>query len=242
VNLERAKKWGLPLECILHPLREPLEDVHLDHSRHRAAIIALAQRSDVQLVVVDSLSGGHTLRENSSSEMISTVKWMAELARDSAKPVILTHHARKRSILDVGEGMTLDRSRGSSGITQTARMVWGIDSPDAQNPDHRRLSVIKSNLSRKPKPLGFTVSEEGLAFGEAPEPPRQETQLDRAVDLLEETLDEGPVPAKEVLAEAEAKGISSSTMKRAKKALGVEARRHSDQWYWGLPGREAAWP
>jgi hypothetical protein len=240
MNLERAKGWDLPIKNVLHPLDDPLEDVQLNNHRHRAAIAEFARRPDVQLVIVDSLSGGHTLRENSSSEMIPTVKSLAELARDTGKPVLLTHHARKRGILDIGEGMTLDRSRGSSGITQTARMVWGIDIPDPHTPDNRRLSVIKSNLAPKPNPLGFTVNGQGIVFGEAPEPPRQETQTDRAIELLQTTLDDGPVASTVLETEAKGAAISWSTMKRAKEQLGVVAKRDNDRWYWALPAKETA--
>lgn len=38
VILQRAKGWGLPIENILHPLGNPLEDVPRNDRRHRAAI------------------------------------------------------------------------------------------------------------------------------------------------------------------------------------------------------------
>jgi len=240
MNLQRAKSWGLPLGSIVHPLNDPLEDVQLDNNRHRAAITALAQRPDVGLVIIDSLSGGHREDEQSAKGMIPIVKWMAELARDTGKVVVLTHHVRKRGLLDSSDGVTLDRVRGSSGITQLARMVWAIDTPDPNDPERRRLSVIKSNLALKPKPLGFRVTDEGLVFGSAPEPPRQETQLDQAGELLQEILADGPVLATEVRAEAEGEEISWSTMKRAKQALGVESRKRNGRWYWELPAKETA--
>jgi hypothetical protein len=239
MNLQRAKNWALPIENILHPLADPLEDIQLNAANHRRAIAALARRPDVRLIVVDSLSGGHREQEQSASGMIPTVKWLAELARDTGKHVILTHHLRKRGMLDSNDHVTLDRVRGSSGITQMARMVWALDTPDPNLPEDRRLSVIKSNLAPKPDPLGFRIGSDGLVFGDAPEPPRQETQVDRAIELLQTILNDGPVASTVLKGEADGAAISWNTMKRAKAKLGVVAKRESNRWFWALPARKA---
>ena len=42
VNLERAKSWGLPLEQILSPLSDPLQDIQLDQPAHQAALVERA--------------------------------------------------------------------------------------------------------------------------------------------------------------------------------------------------------
>jgi archaellum biogenesis ATPase FlaH len=240
MNLERAKSWGLPIEKILHPSSDPLEDVQLNNSRHRAALVALAKRPDVRLIVVDSLSGGHQEEEKSATGMIPTIKWLAELARDTGKPIILTHHLRKRSLFDSSESVTLDRVRGSSGITQLARMVWAVDAPDPKKPECRRLSVIKSNLAPKPEPLGFEVKDGGLLFGEAPELPRPETQVDRAVELLEVLLRKGPMASTVIEEEAKGAAISQNTMRRAKEKLGIVVKKMNNRWYWALPATETA--
>ncbi|MBN1814953.1 MAG: AAA family ATPase [Anaerolineae bacterium] len=240
VNLQRAKSWGLPIENILHPVRDTLEDVQLNDNRHRAAITALTRHPDVQLVIVDSLSGGHQAEEKSASGMIPTLKWLAELARDTGKPVILTHHLRKRGLLDSTEHVTLDRVRGSSGITQLARMVWAVDTPDLKKPDDRRLSVIKSNLAAKPAPLGFTVEDGRLVFGDAPAPPQQQSKLEEAIEFLQVALVDGPVASGLMDAAAKEAGISESTLKRAKKRLGIQAAKNGDGWQWVLPVEESA--
>jgi hypothetical protein len=168
------------------------------------------------------------------------VKILAELARDTHKPFILTHHLRKRGILDVGDKVHLERIRGSSAIIQAARMVWAIDNPDVTEEEYKRLSVIKSNLARFPDPLGFTIGDEmHLAFGEAPEAPRQETQLDKAIDLLMALLANGPVASVDLRDEAEGAGLGWNTLKRAKDKMGVVAKRDgkSNRWTWALPAR-----
>jgi KaiC/GvpD/RAD55 family RecA-like ATPase len=239
VNLERAKAWGLPLENIVHPLADPLEDVRLTNPRHRDAIEALARRPDIRLVLIDSLSGGHHADEQSASGMIPIMKWIAELARDTGKSEIVNHHLRKRGVVDSTDHVTLDRVRGSSGITQLARVVWAVDTPDLNNRDARRLSVIKSNLALKPKPLGFTVDDGRLVFCDAPEPPRHQSKLDEAIEFLRETLADGPVGSTQLTEQAEEAEISKATLKRAKTKLGVKSEKHDEGWAWVLPTDEA---
>ena len=78
----------------------------------------------------------------------------------------------------------------------------------------------------------------GLMFGDAPEPPRQETQIDRAADLLQALLEDGPMASTDLEREAQGAGISWSTMNRAKDKLGIVARRKDGRWYWALPAKE----
>jgi len=234
INLERAKQWGIPLNKIKLPLLEnPLVDVQLDNTTHRNAVLHAAQREDVQLIVVDSLRGCHRLDEN-GSESIEIVMWLAKLARDTCKPVLLTHHLRKKSHFD-GDSVNLDRLRGSSAIIQPARMIWAMDTPDPELPDHKRLSVIKSNISKFPDPIGFIVNGNGPEFGESPKPPKKDILLDQAKEHLLALLNKNPLPANEVFEALEANGISEKTTRRAKQVLSIVAFQKDGKWFWSLP-------
>ena len=242
LNLERAQAWELPCDRILSPLPNPLDDVNLLEETHRAAIAAIAARDDVRLIIVDSLSGACAGKEK-AEDMMPVVKWLAELARNLAKPVLLLHHLRKRSPFDSGDVVTLDRVRGSTVIVQPARVVWAVDNPDPNDLDHKRLSVIKSNLGRFPDALGLRISDTGISFDAAPQAPKPETQLDKAIDLLRALLASGPLPSAKIEAEMKGAGISWDTAKRAKDKLGIVAHRDGRLgiWTWGLPalGQEA---
>jgi len=242
VNLGRAKTWGLPLDFILTPLSDPLEGVVLDEPSHRDSIAAIAGRDDVRLVVVDSLSGGNRRDENASA-MLTTVTWLAELARDVAKPLLLLHHLRKsrESDPDPRYGLDLERVRGSSSIVQPARVIWGMDLPSGPNSDVRRLAQIKNNLRRFPDPLGMVVTEDGrVIFGDAPEPHHLETAESRAADFLLRLLDRTPVLAAEILSEAEAAGIPTRTLYRAKARLRIASPKVDGRWFWSLPPPEGS--
>lgn len=236
LNVERANRWGLDLSQILIPLANPLHNFKLDNPQHHAALLHLARRESVRLVILDSLRG---LRSGGSNAVPigQLVLWLADFARIIGKPVLLTHHLRKRTNLDASERPSLDRLLGASAIAQSARVIWAIDSPDPARPHHRRLSVIKNNLARFPEPVGMIIDEEGIHFGPPPEAPTRYSELDRAVDFLRDLLAAGPLPFIEIQAQYRAAGHSYGTIRRAKKRLAVASIRPSGvtEWYWTLP-------
>jgi hypothetical protein len=66
------------------------------------------------------------------------------------------------------------------------------------------------------------------------------TALDHAVTFLERVLDDGPMLATEIRARARTAGISTPTLRRAKDALGVKARKSSaGPWEWLGEGAHA---
>lgn len=233
-NRERARRWGLPTERILYPVANPLDSVSLQNPAHLEALRALAKHSDVRLIVVDSFSGGNSKDEN-DAESGHVVKMLAELARDTGLPVLVTHHLNKawRS-----NRITLANIRGSTAIAQYVRLIWALDKPDPEGqPTALRLYAIKSNLAELPPEIGLSISADGIAtLGEAPQPPRGSTLLDQAVAFLLEVLAREPLPAKEVEELAEAANISSATLRRAANKLAIVKLRHKHGfWLWSLP-------
>ena len=59
-------------------------------------------------------------------------------------------------------------------------------------------------------------------------------EVDVAGDFLLIVLDDGPLPAADILALAQLHGISDRTLKRAKAALAVRSTRASGAWEWTL--------
>jgi hypothetical protein len=237
INLERARAWGLDLEKIIQP-GLPLEDFKLDDPAKWDALKTLAYLPDVRLIVIDSLSGANTRRENDTEQQLSLVKQLAELARDCGRPILLTHHLRKRGIFDSGEP-SLEQLRGAVAITQPARVVWVIDAPDLQDKETRRLSQVKNNLQRMPGPLGLTIGPAGVTFVDAPEAPQPINQQDQAINFLLALLQDEAMPAAEVFEQAQLAGHSRRTIERAKGKIGVVSLKGQggQQWLWGLPAK-----
>jgi putative DNA primase/helicase len=233
LNWERATDWGLPKDRIYRPFNDDETEARLDSDVHRKAIKSIALRDDVKLTVVDSFSSSHRRKEN-SEDAGEISKWLAGLARDTQKIVLVSHHLNKPGKETKGE-ITLDRVRGHSRIVQTTRVVWAIDAPNPNDKDHKRLSVIKNNLGKIPDPIGFYITDEGIKFVDAPNIPKAETQLDKACDILLALLSKGPVLSSKIEEDLKGAGISFATVKRAKERLQIIARRDGERWYWGLP-------
>ncbi|MCA9935613.1 MAG: AAA family ATPase [Ardenticatenaceae bacterium] len=231
LNKERAKSLGLPLDKIIIPSLDPFRDIELRNIQDRDAIWSWANDDSIRFIVVDSLSGADPRDEN-SSDKLSVLKWLAELARNTGKPILLTHHLNKP--LFGNETVTLNRLRGSTAIPQMARVIWAMDTPDPNNKEQKRLSVLKSNLAKFPEPIGVQIGTE-VKFGPAPSAPQKYSELDRAMDFLRELLERQPVTAKGGEEAAMKAGISQSTLKRAKKQLGITSAKKADGWYWSLP-------
>lgn len=239
LNLDRALAWGLPLDKLITPLQNPLDEVDLFSAAHRAAIAARAHLPEVKLIVVDSLSGASGGRERGEDQM-PIVKFFAELARDTNKPVLLLHHLRKKSLVDgAGDVVTLDMVRGATQITQMARVIWAMDTPNGNDLEHKRLHIIKNNLARFAEPIGLRIEDNGLVFDDAPTAPREDTPINRAIDLLRSLLAHGPVSVNKIEDEADGAGVSMKSIRDAKEALHVIAirkgNREGSYWLWSLP-------
>ncbi len=233
MNLARAKAWGLPLDRFLNPLGDLFETVSLANGKHIDAIKSKAEHSDVKLIVLDSLTGAHHSNEKDSSDMFPLLKPLADVIRDTNKPMLITHHLRKRGVQDSTD-VTLDRVRGGTGIVQLTRAVWGIDTPDLLHPDRHRLHVIKSNLAKFPPPLGLIITDTGLDFDDAPQQGDKTSVLEDAIAFLKSELQGGIKPSLEVEEAAKAMFISTPTLNRARATLGVKAHKIGKVWYLGL--------
>jgi len=119
------------------------------------------------------------------------------------------------------------------------------------------LASTKNNLAKPPKSLMFTLEEaesgavrvnwlgeSEVSAHELLATPREEEHADarsEAVEFLNDVLADGPVPASEIIRDAENAGIAEKTLRRAKKHLGVVAYREGEpgkrgagRWLWKL--------
>jgi hypothetical protein len=69
------------------------------------------------------------------------------------------------------------------------------------------------------------------------EKPARVSAVDTAADWLRKTLADGAVSSHNICARAEAAGITTSTLNRAKTRLGIKSAKASmaDGWSWSLP-------
>jgi len=234
LTLERADTLGLPTGKIRIPSPggDILAPLKIDTQEGWSELEYQIDTYKPELVIVDSLSGSHGGDEN-SAEIRGLLFNLAELARNKQIALLVTHHLRKKSALD-GAKIDLGRIRGNTAIAQFARLIFAIDSPDLLDNRQKRLYVVKSNLAEFPKDIGYMVTSEGIAYGDAPEPPSSETQGERATRLLIEWLSEGAVESAVVKHRAERAGISKRTLDRAKDELAIVHGRVGKTYFWAF--------
>jgi len=234
LNLSRAKNMGLDTGRLLSLFRDPFIDFDMENNSHNKQFVQMASLPEVQIICIDSYSGVHAGDEN-HADMNQNTNFLAKVARDLRKPIILTHHLRKKGQFEKNI-VDLDRVRGSSAIIQTARTVIAIDHPNL-NSSIKRLNVIKSNLSAPPKPIGFKITEKGIVFSQPPIEIVAKKELDRAKEFLLRTLANGPAYADEITKLAKDEGIAERTLVSAKSLLHIQSKRvggSNGKWQWRL--------
>jgi len=245
-DLERC--WVLP---DVRPEGEPPRPPELPADL--ALLEDLVKDRAAKLVVVDPiaafLSGAVDMHRDQDVRRV--LASMAYMAARTAAAVVIVRHMNKS-----GGGNPLYRGGGSIGIVGAARsgLLVGVDPDD----EHRRiLAVSKSNLAVKAPSLAYRLvaderystakvawdgtsdhgAEDLLGVPLARSAPKQE----EAEAFLRKELGKEARPVAWLQTAAKKKGISWSTVKRAKDALevvvdhrGEEGRRGGGSWWWRL--------
>lgn len=236
MTIERARNWGVPIEALKTPYEDPLRNIDLGSKEDQDAIANAANDPGIAALIIDSLGGANSNVSEKDEKMSGLTKPLTEIAQVSGKPILLSHLLRKRGIWDnVNEGVSLERVRGSTAITQLARTVLAIDIPDAEL-GTRRLSQIKMSLAIKSDPLGFNITDKGLEWVAAPKKFVEVSRLSHAKTVILDLLRNGSILAKEAEEIADANGVSESTRNKAKSDLGVLSKKRGGVWWWIPPG------
>jgi hypothetical protein len=195
------------------------------------------------LVVVDPIQSylGKEVDAHRSNETRPVLDGLARLAEEFRCCILLVRHLSKSQT-----GRAIHRGLGSIDLTGAVRteLLAGTSGNDAQQ---RALVQIKNNLGQFGDSLGYSIddgifrwtgkSDLTAASLLAAEPGSDESSaLGEAKEFLREILHAGPRKEPDVMAEATQAGISKSTLKRAKKQLGIHSRKSGmqDGWMWTL--------
>ncbi|MHA1587462.1 MAG: AAA family ATPase [Candidatus Thorarchaeota archaeon] len=183
------------------------------------------------VLVVDSLSGAHQMREN-DSEMRTLLQALSGFADKHSIPVIAMHHLNKKKGQDRGL-LATERVRGSSTIAQFARSIVGLEQPTQDGRIH--VHSLKSTFARKPDPFGFRITEMGtLEICEPPEVKKSRATIYYAKEFLQDLLaKEGAMKASAVIASGLEEGFGETMLRRAREKLHVI----SDRGKWKLPSQ-----
>jgi archaellum biogenesis ATPase FlaH len=206
---------------------------------------ALQQRNS-KLCVIDPLAAFLDGRINSwnNQHVRRALTPLAQIASMTGAAILIVDHLNKRSGI-----AAIQRGSGSIGFNAAARSVLLV-CKHPQEPETFVLSSVKNNLSAPSPSLSYrTVEAENKAvklewLGECPFDadelaaaafePIGSRKLESAKDWLLTRLGTGSALSRMVQREALEKGISSRTLTRARKDLGVVSQPCGLQGEWAI--------
>jgi putative DNA primase/helicase len=196
------------------------------------------------LLVIDPIQGylGANVDLYRANEIRPLLANLSRLAEQFNFAVVCVRHLTKSN-----SSKAIYRGMGSVDFSAAARSILLVGK-DPDRPDERAIIQIKNSLGLTSKPLGFVINEDGFQWTGASSITvsgmlRDETDdedksaLEEAKAFLIEILGgKQPVNAGNIFKEAKEAGISEATLKRAKRALGVESVKPKDipnaKWQW----------
>ena len=211
-----------------------------------------------RFVIVDPISAylGKT-DSHKNAEVRAVLAPLGELAARCGVAVVAVTHLRK------GEGVAIYRAMASLAFVAAARAVFAAAfDPQDESRARRFLVPVKNNLGNDGDALAYRllgadgeiphiaweketvkVDVDELLSGQVKRPGPAPQGRDEAAEWLGVELANGPRSSQELFREARKEGISKRTLQRAKRVLGVVARktRFDGEWTWELPeGRHEA--
>lgn len=218
----------------------------------KAIGLALRRCKRPALVIIDPITAYMgKVDANSNAEVRRMLAKLSGMAEQTRATVLCVTHLNKAS-----QNKMVYRSMGSLAFTAAARLAWPV-ARDPNRPDMRVLTPIKSNISGAVPGLRFRVTEKDGAPGPtieyevsaqpvtlddleaAGDQPQEPGELEEAVSWLREALRDGAMGAKEVMRQAKEMGMSSVTVRRAKRQAGVRVEKSKEKdgpWMWRLDG------
>jgi RecA-family ATPase len=214
----------------------------------------LKKVGDVRLVIIDPVSAFTGDADDHKNGVVrGLLAPLAELAERFKVAVVLVSHLNK----NMG-GKAAHRLLGSVAFFAAARAVWLVVA-DPEDPERRLMLRSKSNLAASMTGLAFRIVKGAIRWESAPvhlladdvlaaegEAPDRDTEVNRAMTFLRDTLAGGPMASHEIMSRADGEGISESTLRRAKKQAGILAGRagfgRGSVCHWKLPPESSTGP
>jgi hypothetical protein len=213
---------------------------------------AATDLGDLKLIVIDPITAclGRA-NQNTAGAIRAVMTRLAEFAARTGVAVVVISHLNKSA-----SRSAMMRATGSLAFVAVARAAFLV-TKDPINSDQRLFLPIKSNLSADRQGLSFRVESVSIGTGTAPrlvfgnEPVaiaadealnetssirEARSALEEAKDFLLEHLTDEARPASDVQAAAQAIGISSASLRRARKELGITPKKSgmTGGWQWVL--------
>jgi len=207
----------------------------------------IAELGDALLVIIDPITSYlGRVDSHKNAELRSVLEPLGKMAARLRVTVIANTHLSKASV-----GSANSRVIGSVAFVNHSRATF-IVTADAEDRGRRLFLPSKTNLGKPRDGLAYRIADTVIhgqgaviwapyvKWEDAPVTMSADEAvaamagdaesrgaLEEAKQFLLEVLDEGPVAQKEIKQQAEEAGLAWRTVRRAKTALGVEARKGS---------------
>jgi|SRR5579872_103104 len=220
---------------------------------------ALQENPNIALVAIDPMTSYFGADCNKDSEIRPIMDALSEACRASKAAFIGIMHYNKKS--DVA---ALEKILGASSIVGSARTVWAF-SRDPDDKTERHMSCAKNNLSKNHRGMKYRIGERLVKFSDGSEDTvgcmewlgeteedademltkerdtaknPKDSKFEEAKLLVQTELAKREQRARDMFRLGEARNISTETMRRAYRCLGVVPYQKNNGWWWALPGME----
>lgn len=208
--------------------------------RIRQAIV----QENAKMLILDPMSsyiGNFSL--NHANEVRSQFNYLIDVSRETGCAIVVIAHMNK------AEGMkAVYRTVGSIDVVGAARSALLI-TRDKQDEELRIMVQAKSNLGPTGSGIVFRLGEKIEFISEAQykvddlmldtvvpaQQGRPDVQTQKAMSEIKTLLSKGPVSSSKCELHLKEMNIGITTIKKAKKLLGVTSQREGPGWTWSLP-------
>ncbi|MNO84015.1 hypothetical protein D3C76_753440 [compost metagenome] len=212
----------------------------------------------VALLVLDPLVSAVAGDMHRANDVRRALQPVVDFAAAHSCAVLGISHFSKGSAGNI----PAERVIGSQAFSALARAV--LVAAKEENSDARVLCRAKSNIGVDCNGVRYSIeghtlpddiettrvlwgdriegsAREILADVESTGDDDQRTELEEACDFLRDTLQQGPVPTKQIKEDANGAGLAWATVRRAQKAIGAKAKKDGvkEGWSWFLPTEDA---
>ncbi len=209
-------------------------------------ILQAIKQFNAKLLILDPMSSyiGDECSLNNANETRAEFNHLISVAKETGCAIVIIAHMNKAKDIN-----PLYRTNGSIDIAGAVRSILAITKTNnIENLSERYMVQVKSNLAPMGKAILFEVAEKGVNFIDEveltaeeafssllPKIGRPNEKEESAKKYILNMLKNGKMLASECEEKLRLAGFKKSTIKKAKKNLGVQSEKGGFIWYWSLP-------